>query len=323
MKNNKYLIALKRLNMQLTEISKDYKTPKLFLIIHAAYCYLLYGSTPNDYIHFMFYKIKHIERKKYITRRKAIKFEKKLNAPENAVYFNNKWEFNKKFKNFVKRDWRFINEINENQFKEFVKKHKKIIIKPIDQSSGNGIKIYEYLNDNDLSILYDEIKMKNVLIEEVIKNCNDIATFNPSSCNTIRVYTLVERDNTVSIVNALIRIGAKNSVVDNYHSGGVGALIDIETGIICSQLVDVNAKRYIVHPTLKTEIIGKKIPRWGELKKNVIEAALVLPKSRWIAWDICITDYGFEYIEGNYDGDPGFLQAIDYVGKYYIVKEKI
>ncbi len=322
MKNNRYFIAYKRFYKQLDDIAEYYRVPKVIFLIHSLYCFIIYGSTPNDYIHYEFYKLRHCERKMYITHRKAVKFEKVFNDPKNAHFFNDKAQFNKKFKKFVKRNWVYIPEINENEFITFVKNNKSVILKPIDLSSGRGITIYNYKNDESAKETYNELQGEKILVEEIVKNCKELQRFNSSSCNTVRIYTMVERDKSVSIINALIRIGAKGSAVDNYHSGGVGAAIDINTGIIYTQLHDVNGKKHIVHPSTGTEIIGKRIPKWEALKQSVKEAAKKLPTSRWIAWDICITEDGFEYIEGNYQGDPGFLQAVDHVGKYYLIKSK-
>ena len=190
-------------------------------------------------------------------------------------------------------------------------------------SSGEGIRIVDVKSEKNIEQLWSELKDTKYLVEEVVYNCEEIRKYNNSSCNTIRIYTLVEKDGSVTIVNALIRVGANNSAVDNYHSGGVGAAIDIETGIVFTMLYDCVGNGYVLHPTNGIRITGDVIPRWEELKQRVIEAAKVLPESRWIAWDICITPNDFEFIEGNYKGDPGFLQAIDHRGKYYFVKSRI
>ena len=322
MKPNEYLVAFKRLYSQLDDIKREYHVAKVLLLIHAAWCFIIYGSTPNDYIHYEFYCLTHIERKRYITRRKALKFEKKLNSSKNAKFFNNKFEFNKKFSSYVNRDWIYLPDSNKTEFIKFIKKHKRVMLKPIDLSSGNGISVLKLDDVGNLNDVWEGLKNKKFLVEEIVKNCKELSEFNESSCNTIRVYTFVENDGNVSIINALLRIGASGSAVDNYHSGGVGAAIDVETGIIYTRLHDVNGKKYVIHPTNGSEIIGKKIPRWEELKKVVTKIARILPESRWIAWDICITKDNFEFIEGNYKGDPGFLQAIDHIGKYYIIKSK-
>ena len=190
-------------------------------------------------------------------------------------------------------------------------------------SSGKGISTIDYVSEDEAKKMYSNIKEKNILIEEIAVNHHEIKRFNPSSTNTIRIYTVVEKDGSVSIVGAIIRIGSKGACVDNYHSGGVAAAIDIDTGIIISKLVDINNKRYVLHPTNHIQIIGSKIPNFDELKKSVKQAALLFPTSRYIGWDICITESGFEYIEGNYNANPDLLQNCEKEGKYYLLKSKI
>ena len=321
--DNRYIKAFKRLYKQLDDIQAKYNTPKFILLLNALWCHILYGATPNDYIHFELYKYKHRERKQYITHRRTLWLEKKFNDPINANFFNDKHEFNKKFKDFVKRSWIFIPESNEEDFLNFTKKFKKVLVKPTDLSSGRGISIFKYENEEKTKTYYNSIKGCNLLVEEISENHKDIKEFNSSSTNTIRVYTLVEKDKSVTIVGAVIRIGSKGACVDNYHSGGVAAAIDIDTGVIATKLVDINNNRYILHPTNKAEIIGKHIPNWEELKNNVKKAAMVFPTSRYIGWDICITKDGFEYIEGNYNANPDLLQNCEQKGKYYLLKNKI
>lgn len=51
-----------------------------------------------------------------------------------------------------------------------------------------------------------------------------------------------------------------------------------------------------------SEFINRKwqsIPDIDSVKKYAIKLALKLPKSRYVGWDISITDTGLEVIEGN------------------------
>lgn len=319
---SKYKSAFKNLCKRLNEVKKENNVPKIILLLHALLCNILYGATPNNYLNFEFYKLRHCERKKYITRRKTLWIEKKLNDPKNAVYFNDKVKFNETFSEYVRRDWIFMLQSSKEQFIKFINKHNKVIIKPTQLSSGRGIMVLSK-TDNNIENIYNEIKSKPFLVEEFVKQHHDMSLFNDSSINTVRVYTIIEKNGEPTILFAAVRIGSKGSCVDNYHSGGVAAGIDIETGTIYTMLVDLNNKRYIRHPSTGIDVIGKKIPKWNDLKNIVREAAKKFPTSRYIGWDIAITEDGFEFIEGNYNSDPCLLQVIDKCGKYYLIKNKI
>ena len=62
-------------------------------------------------------------------------------------------------------------------------------------------------------------------------------------------------------------------------------------------------------------MIGFEVPNWSGLVDFVTKATQVFPTARMIAWDVAILEDGFELIEGNYNGDPGFMQTPSNTGK--------
>ena len=114
--------------------------------------------------------------------------------------------------------------------------------------------------------------------------------------------------NTLFLATA-IRVGGAGSEIDNYHAGGVGYPIDIASGIICGEGVDISGRKHIFHPGSGTQAVGKEIPNWQKLKQYVFELNQVVEKARMIAWDIAVLDDGFDLIEANYGGGPGLMQG--------------
>ena len=49
------------------------------------------------------------------------------------------------YNKFLKRQWMVLNENNYNDFLDFFKQNKVIIVKPIDGEGGKGIEKYEYI----------------------------------------------------------------------------------------------------------------------------------------------------------------------------------
>ncbi len=113
----------------------------------------------------------------------------------------------------------------------------------------------------------------------------------------------------VKFLSAAVRVGGKNAEVDNYHAGGVGYPIDINSGVISGAGVTIKGEKVLFHPGSGTKVIGFEIPNWEKLKEFVIMLDRVIPKARLIAWDIAVLEDGFELIEANYQGDPGLMQA--------------
>lgn len=58
----------------------------------------------------------------------------------------------------------------------------------------------------------------------------------------------------------------KKNSVDNFHFDGIGANINIETGIIDTIGYDVHNNVYLTHPITGKQIIGFQIPYWEECK---------------------------------------------------------
>ena len=146
--------------------------------------------------------------------------------------------------------------------------------------------------------MYDYIKGKKVIIEEVISQCAELKDLNPSSVNTIRVYS-VEKENRIFITGALLRIGNGKCITDNYSSGGLAATIDVETGIIISPAVSQNNDNVYVHPYTNKVIIGLQIPKWSEVLECVKQAHSKIPQLCYIGWDVVICE----------DGTVTFLEA--------------
>lgn len=117
------------------------------------------------------------------------------------------------------------------------------------------------------------------------------------------------------------RVGSATADVDNFHNGGVGYPLDLHTGVVYKQGVDLKGNTHTYHPSSGTLMLGFKIPNWQNLKGFVLNAARKFPQSRYIAWDVAVLEDGFEMVEGNYNGDPGLLQALDKVGKKEIFTE--
>lgn len=125
----------------------------------------------------------------------------------------------------------------------------------------------------------------------------------------------------VHILSASVRVGGIGSTTDNFHSGGVGYPIDIQHGIVKGAGADMMGVRHVIHPGTDIVVVGFKIPRWNSLVEFVNRAAQKIPEARLIAWDVAITENGFDMVEGNYDGDPGFMQTPQMKGNWLDIKK--
>lgn len=297
-----YTNGLKRLTKTLTPVADHYGKSKLYFWFDALWANIRYGVTPNQYIGFRFYEKSPVERREFYTFRQHKTFEKKLNDPAHYWTFWNKQEFNKAFSDFIHRDWLYCADETEDQVQQFLSTHNKVMVKPTSASSGHGIHVYK---DEAVKELIDS----KALLEDFVVQHHKMSDLNPSSVNTVRVYTILDKSNTPHILSASIRVGGVGSEVDNFHSGGIGYPLDVENGVVVGSGRSIMGENCFYHPGTSAKMIGFEVPNWKELIDYIYKATQIFPSARMIAWDVAVLEDGFEMIEGNYNGAPGFMQS--------------
>ena len=190
-----------------------------------------------------------------------------------------------------------------------------LIIKPIDSLQGQGIFKVDLDETFDVKTCFARFKGQNVLIEEGIRQ-HPSMYFENSSVNTIRVFTVLDREGKGHIIKAVLRAGRGNSVVDNFCAGGAFYPVDVNEGIVVERGMDVSGARVIYHPGSSVCMVGFHVPNWSILIQKSLEAAQSFPQCRFVGWDIAVTNSGVEFIEGNQYPDYEFLEFIGTTGHY-------
>ncbi len=267
---------------------------RIWLFFDCIYCGLKYQSGYIDYYQFQMYNMNRAERKTIVTRGVSNAICKKYNDPKSIYKFEDKCEFNKIFNKYLKRDWMKLTGDNIEEFKEFIKKHPTIIVKPLSLSCGKGVEKID-TTDKDIDELYKTL-MDNTqyCIEEVAVQHDVLNELYPLSINTIRIVTL----NKV-VVTAYLRMGNSGNVVDNFNHGGMVTKVDVDDGVIRFKAIDKAKNTFEIHPYTNKKIIGTKIPMWDEVKQICIDACDEVPEIGYIAWDVCLGPDGPSLIEGN------------------------
>lgn len=308
--------VLKRTIESLKPLTIKYSKPVFYFIIDLLWCHIRYGVKRQEYILFNFYKKNRLERSTFYTRGHT-KYEPYFNSVKNHDIFWNKAKFNEVFSEFVHRDWLYCKDATKEQIKNFITSHKKVIAKPIDNEQGRGIHIA------DIQMIDSYTGDGGYILEDFIEQHRLLSNINPSSVNSIRVYTIVDKKGNTDILSASLKVGVSDSIVDNAHSGGYAYPIDIETGIICGRGCRENNpfEMFYFHPESNVKMLGLEIPHWNILKNSVLKAALVIPDSRLIAWDIAVLENEIEFIEGNYTGDRDLMQFPSDTGMLNKIKQ--
>lgn len=209
------------------------------------------------------------------------------------------------YNKFLKRQWMVLNENNYNDFLDFFKQNKVIIVKPIDGEGGKGIEKYEYINDEESKIVYSSLLFKKqLLVEQCIKQHPDMNKLYNKSVNTLRMFTFY-KDGQAYFLQAILKVG-NGGVVDNFSSGGMYTYVDDE-GTVYAEAIDQMDNKYYKHPISNETIVGFKVPMFKEAVGMVKEAAKVVPEMGYIGWDVAISEDGPVLVEGNCY--PGVFQV--------------
>lgn len=307
----------------LNQLSVNENICRLWLYFDYFSSLLVHGCLIRQYIIGEFWKYSYQERRKCMTYRRICKLFTQCNKPNYIHILNSKRDFNNYFSDFVYRDWLYMKECTFQQFLSFLSRHSQFIIKPQDGVEGNGIRKCVYNGvEKEAKRLFDELTGKNFLIEEIIIQ-HPRMIFGNSSVNTIRMHTILDKEEKAHPFKAILRAGIGDSVVDNYCHGGMIYEVDLKTGIVCTCGQGKYSQKSFVHPKTNIMMLGYQIPLWEKVLETSKKAAEKLPQIRIIGWDIAITSKGIELIEGNHNPDYELLEFIGSKGYYTELKKYI
>lgn len=261
------------------------------------------GLDAMDYFRYEFYNSSLDKKRTFITEGGIASMDKKFNGKKEQKKYRDilseKSSFNDYFSEYINRNWISSDMMSFQQFYDFARNNRYIIVKPIEGVGGAGIYKKAIESESDIKDIFNDVKERKVIIEEVITQCAELRELNPSSVNTIRVYT-VEKNNDIFITGALLRMGNGIGVTDNYSSGGLAATIDPGTGVVISPAVSQNNERYYIHPFSHKVIIGLQVPQWREVLELVKKAHSKITQLRYIGWDVVICENGdITFLEAN------------------------
>lgn len=187
----------------------------------------------------------------------------------------------------------------------------KFILKPtVDSCSGEGVMMFNKKNEQYFStkgILFSDEFLNeygdDFVLQEVIEQHPDLAKFNPSSVNTLRICTYRSvNDESVKVTGALIRIGKSGEVVDNAHAGGCFVGINLESGNLLHYACDQYGTKYETWNGISFSE-NHVIPHWSKVKEFAAKIASYNRHSRLLALDLTVDKMGVpRVIEINIEG---------------------
>lgn len=292
----------KCLDKYLSEKDRENSKLRLALTVDIVYCYYRYRAHPNEYFLFGFRNLKHARRAQFLTQRyKDYVMINRVGLGDKRMFLEDKWRFYNYFKSYFKRDVvRVACEEDFEAFMNFTQTHREFIVKPMKGQCGKGIHII-YISESDSveTIFKNLLSSGEYIIEELIKQSPEVAVWNDSSVNTLRLPAFYNKTG-FHILKPFLRMGRTGSIVDNAATGGVFSVVDEKSGILTTDGYNEYGSMFITHPDSNKIIKGWQIPEWNELLKIAEEIHSMVPDQPYIGWDFAYSVKGWVLVEGNW-----------------------
>lgn len=267
--------------------------------------WLLYGVNVRDFNRYHLDQSPLNECRKYVSYSECEILYHKVNPTIIHRLLSDKFLSYQRLRDFYKRDMLNIDvaaegiEVIKEKVQGFMQQgNTKFVFKPNNSNRGKGIGVYDDV-DEFCNMLKINSIMRGGVIESLIVQHKDLAEFNHSSVNTMRINTVNYGGGNVEVVWPCLRMGRQGSFVDNAGAGGVFAAVDSETGLVLGA-ADEKQHTYTEHPDSHKQLIGYVIPQWQEACELACQAAQRLPEAGFIGWDLALTDKGWVVVEGNH-----------------------
>lgn len=321
--------SLKRLQYVLNRVKEKSGQNRLYTFLDMLVCAVRYGAGFHDYLIFGYWDMNHKQRNTYMNRMRNKRLIEMLNDPACTYIFTNKNEFDKRFVNYLGRDFRDLKDIDFENFSAFMADKDVIFAKPNVGESGKGIQKLTKSKFKDLKEMYEYVMDPSNnfgVIEQQIVQHPDLNTLYPLSINSYRIVTLVY-DGVPHCIYAVSKCGNEGKFVDNMENSGLCCPIDQQTGKIAGCAHTSALINYDVHPYTGVTLEGFQLPCVKEAVELSKKAALEVPQIRYIGWDICVTPDGPAIIEGNVYPGYDFWQlpehTPDKIGLYPTYKKLV
>lgn len=265
------------------------------------HCFVKYLAKPSEYFLLGFECKNEEERNEMLTDVVKDIYCCKYANIEKQREVSDKFLFYERMKPYFKREACIVRgKSDRKSFIEFTEKHHRFIAKPNGGSFGQNTNIFNAAEIR-AEKLFEQLIADGTkwIIEELIVQSTEMAKFNPTSVNSVRIPTFRTKLGIV-IEGAFMRAGRKDSVVDNAGAGGVFVKIDENTGEIISDGYTETGERYKLHPDSLVLFRGFQIPQWKELVKLAKACHEALPDHKYVGWDFALTANGWVLMEGNW-----------------------
>ena len=201
-----------------------------------------------------------------------------------------------------------------------------LFVKPNHSKGGRGAERWDYQplgtykGTHGQSVTVNELLhhlktlpfTKGCLVQPRVINHLLIADLSNGALATVRIMTCLNQQGAVEVTNAVFRMArGDNTVVDNFHAGGIAASVDLHSGTLGSA-TDLGVRAVTGwcerHPNTGAQICGRILPLWPETLALVQRAHAVFSDRVVVGWDVALTPDGPQLVEGNGAPDLDIIQ---------------
>ena len=252
----------------------------------------------QDYIDYDFAILTPAERATYMTHPVSNQISQKYDHPDYRGLFQDKVEFDKTFSEFLRRDWMVVNAGNADELRAFTDRLGTIVTKEPVGQAGTGVHRYHAAEVDDWSAFHRGLLERGeILVEEVIRQHDDLAAVCPGTVNTTRVTAFFDGQKTHIL--AMAQKFGRGAVSDQMTFGGFYTMLD-ENGHALGAGYDSHGHVHELHPDSGVRIADFQLPMIDEVKAFVDQVARVVPQVQYVGWDIVVGPDGPVLVEGNW-----------------------
>ena len=275
------------------------------------------GVAYTEYFFYRFFELDEKTQEELFLASHSKKIKQRYDVSKESIAWTyDKGVTNERFGEYLNRAWCVNNKITKEEFVSKFQNCGKVIYKPVKGGGGRSIEAFEVSPEN-AGELYEQLcVLPEGLVEEYIIQHPELNRICSSSVNSIRVATISSRSHPVTpdgahmdIAYAALRIGGGNSVVDNFHSGGMAVAIDLDTGVVLTDAANMEGEFFKVHPVSGVEFKGFVVPYFKEALALVREAHEKTGIEGYLGWDIAISEKGPMLVEINHNPGAMLLTA--------------
>ena len=181
------------------------------------------GAGYKDYLFYQLWNVDEDKLCEYFTQGVSRKLIEKYDTDKSiGSMLRDKCEFDRRFEAYLGRPWAAVKKVSRDEFGKKFCNEKKIIYKPISGNRGIGISVFD-IDSSNIDDVYEKIrKLPLGVVEGFVVQHPQMSALSVNAVNTVRIVTLYNKAyGDMDIAYAGIRIGGGESVVDNFHSGGI------------------------------------------------------------------------------------------------------